>query len=163
MSALLLFTGYLFCSRIPDYSYLHKQVVSEPDPRKNWKEGLGDRLGRKCTVRPECRHASDWFTIACLCAFIGNTSRNLLVQFKETKNKQDLLVRVVVGAQISSYWANRMARIPEMKWVRSNNNKFHTFRSVHFHFSISLRPSFRFSEGLVPRLIHNAHSSPVVY
>ena len=34
-------------------------LVSEPDPRKNRKEGLGDRLGRKCTLRPECRRASD--------------------------------------------------------------------------------------------------------
>ena len=31
------------------------RVVSEPDPRKNRKEGLGDRLGRKCTLRPEYR------------------------------------------------------------------------------------------------------------
>ena len=36
-------------------------LVSGPDPRKNWKEGLGDRLGRKCTMRPACRHTSDWF------------------------------------------------------------------------------------------------------
>ena len=27
-----------------------------PDP----SEGLGDRLGRKCTVRPECRRTSNW-------------------------------------------------------------------------------------------------------
>ena len=58
-------------------------VVSEPDPRKNWKEGLGDRLGWKCTVRPECRHTSDWFMIACLHAFIGNTNHNPVVQLKE--------------------------------------------------------------------------------
>ena len=25
------------------------RVVLEPDPWKNWKEGLGDRLGWKCT------------------------------------------------------------------------------------------------------------------
>jgi len=37
-------------------------------------------------------------------------------------------------------------------WVRTNNYKFHTFRSVHFHLSLSPRPSFRFSEGRVPRL-----------
>ena len=35
--------------------------VCEPDPRKNRKEGLGDRLARKCTVCPECRRTSDWF------------------------------------------------------------------------------------------------------
>ena len=28
-------------------------------PSENRKEGLGDRLGRKCTLRPECRRASD--------------------------------------------------------------------------------------------------------
>jgi len=43
--------------------------------------------------------------IVCLRAFIGYTSRNLLVQFKDTENKWDLLAREVVGAQISSYWA----------------------------------------------------------
>jgi len=37
------------------------QLVSEPDPRKNRKGGLGDRLGRKCTLCPECRLACDWF------------------------------------------------------------------------------------------------------
>ena len=78
-------------------------LVLELDPRKNRKEGLGDRLGRKCTVRPECRCASDWFMIACQRAFIGNTNCNLLVQFKETENKQDLLVRKVVGTHISFY------------------------------------------------------------
>jgi len=59
-----------------DYFAGERDVVSEPDPRKNRKEGLGDRLGRKCTLRPECRRASDWFMIACLCAFIGNTNCN---------------------------------------------------------------------------------------
>jgi len=56
-------------------------LISEPDPWKNQKEGLGDRLGSKCTVRPECRHASNWFMIACLRTFIGNTNHNPLVQF----------------------------------------------------------------------------------
>ena len=51
-------------------------VVSEPDLRKNWKEGLGDRLGWKCAMYPECRHASDWFIIASLRAFIGNTNHS---------------------------------------------------------------------------------------
>jgi len=51
-----------------------------------WREGLGDRLGWKYTVRPECRHTSDWFMIACLCAFIGNTNRNPVVQLKEMEN-----------------------------------------------------------------------------
>jgi len=55
-------------------------------------------------VRPECRRASDWFMIACLHMFIGNTNHNPLVQFKETENKRDLLAREVVGAQISSYF-----------------------------------------------------------
>jgi len=128
-------------------------LVLEPDPRKNRKEGLGNRLGWKCTMRPECRHASDWFMIACLCVFIGNTNRNPLVQFNETENKQDLLAREVVGAQSSSYRAHGQLEVPEIKWVRANNYKFHTFCSVHFHLSLPPRPSFRFSEGLVLRLI----------
>ena len=93
------------------------ELVSEPDPWKNRKDGLRDRLGQKCTMRPECRRASDWFVIACLCAFIGNTNRNPLVQFKETKNKRDLLVREVVGAHRSSYWVNGQLEVPEIKWV----------------------------------------------
>jgi len=54
-------------------------VVSEPDPRKNRKDGLGDRLRWKCTVRPECRCTSDWFMIACLCVFIGRINCKPLV------------------------------------------------------------------------------------
>ena len=76
-------------------------LVSETDPRKNQKKDLRDRQGRKCTLRPECRCASDWFMVACQCAFIGNTNCKPLVQFKETENKQDLLAREVVGTQIS--------------------------------------------------------------
>ena len=92
-------------------SYLTKLLVlqflvSEPDPQKNRKEGLGNRLGWKCTVCPECRRTSNWFMIACLHTFIGNTNRNPLVQLKETENKRDLLVREVVGAQISSHWVH---------------------------------------------------------
>jgi len=49
-------------------------------------------------VHPECRHISDWFMIACLRVFIGNTNHNSLVQFKEM---EDLLVREVVGAQLA--------------------------------------------------------------
>jgi len=70
----------------------------------------------------------------------------------ETKNKQALLAREVVGALISPYWAHGRLAVPEIKWVRTKNYKFHTFRSVHFDPSLSPRPSFRFSEGLVPRL-----------
>jgi len=44
--------------------------------------------------------------IACLRTFIGNTNHNPLVQFKEMENKQDLLAREAVGAQLSSYWAH---------------------------------------------------------
>ena len=93
--------------------------------------------------------------IACQRAFIGNTNRKPLVQFKETENKQDLLAREVVGAQNSFYWAYGWLEVPEIMWVRTNNNyyKFHTFHSVHFHLSLSLRPSFQFSEGLIPRLL----------
>ena len=128
-------------------------IVSEPDPLKNWKEDLGDRLGWKCTLCPECRCASDGFMIACQCAFIGNTNRKPLVQFKESENKQDLLVREVVRAQISFYWAHGWLEVPEIMWVWTNNYKFHTFRLVHFHLSLSPRPSFQFSEGLVPRIV----------
>jgi len=45
-----------------------------------------------------------------------------------------------------------MARGPEIKWVRTNNYKFHTFHLVHFRLSLSPRPSFQISEGLVLRL-----------
>ena len=68
------------------------------------------------------------------------------------QNKWDLLAREVVGALISSYWAHGRLEVPEIKWVRTNNYKFHTFHSVHIDPSLSLRPSFRFSKGLVPRL-----------
>jgi len=54
--------------------------------------------------------------IACLCTFIGNTNRNLLVQFKETENKRDLLARVV-EALISSYWAHGRLEVSGKKWV----------------------------------------------
>ena len=91
--------------------------------------------------------------IACLCAFIGNTNRNPLVLFKETENRRNLLARDVVGALISSYWAHGRLEVPEKKWVRTNNYKFHTFRLLHFDPCLSPRPSFRFSEGLVPRLM----------
>ena len=84
---------------------------------ENRKEGLGDRLGWKCTLRPECRCASNWYMIACQQAFIGNTNRNPLVQFKETENKQDLLAREVVGEQISSYWAYIRLEVLEIMWV----------------------------------------------
>jgi len=76
-------------------------VVLEPDPQENRKGGLGDRLGRKCTVRLECRCTSDWFVIACLRVFIGNANCNSLVQFKETENKQDLLAREVVEHKLT--------------------------------------------------------------
>jgi len=66
------------------------------------------------TLHPECRHASEWFMIACQHAFIGNTNCKPLVQFKETENKQDLLAREVVGTQISFCWANRWLEVPEL-------------------------------------------------
>ena len=43
-------------------------LFSEPDPRKDWKDGLGD--GLKCTVHPECRCTSNWFMITFLRAYI---------------------------------------------------------------------------------------------
>jgi len=113
-------------------------LVSKSDPRKNRKESLGDRLGWKCTAHPECRDTSNWFLIACLCVFIGNTNRNSLVQLKETENKQDLLGREIVEALLSSYWYHGRLEVPERKWVQTNYYKFHTFHSVHFH----TRPSF---------------------
>jgi len=104
-------------------------------------------------MRPECRCASDWLMIAYLREFIGNTNRKLLVQFKGAENKRDLLVREVVGAQINSYWAHGRLEVPGIRWVCTNNYKFHTFHSVHFHLRLSSRPSFQFSKGLVPRLV----------
>ena len=41
-------------------------LVSEPDPRKIEKEGLVNRLGWKCTLRPVCRRTSDWLLISIL-------------------------------------------------------------------------------------------------
>ena len=117
---------------------------------KSDKEGSGRSAGTEVYT---ARRTFDWFMIACQRAFIGNTNCKPLVQFKETKNKQDLLVREVVGAQISFYWAYRRLEVPEIMWVRTNNYKFHTFRSVHFHLSLSPIPSFRFSKGLVPRVL----------
>jgi len=58
--------------------YTYSQLCASLRTRP-WKEGLGNRLGWKCTVRPECRYTSDWFMIACLRPFIGNTNCNLLV------------------------------------------------------------------------------------
>ena len=62
-------------------------------------------------------------------------------------------MREVVGAQISSYWTHGRLEVPQIKWVWTNNHKFHTFRLVHFDPSLSPRPSFRFSKGLVQRLL----------
>jgi len=38
------------------------------------------------------------------------------------------------------------------RYLYQHSAKFRTFRLVHFHLSLSLRPSFQFSEGLVLRL-----------
>jgi len=89
--------------------------------------------------------------------FIGNRNGKLLVQLKEMENKWDLLVRDVVGAQLSSYWANGRLEVPEIKWLQTNNYKFCTFCSVHFDPGLSPRPSFRFFKGLVPRLPTKIH------
>jgi len=59
-------------------------LVLEPDHCKYQKEGLGDRLGWKCTVRLECRHTSDCFIVAFTGAFNGTTNCNTL---KETENR----------------------------------------------------------------------------
>ena len=119
-------------------------------PSEKSKRGSERQAGAEVYTAPGMQ-AHFRFMIACLCALIGNTNRNPLVQLKETKNKQDVLARDVVGARISSYWAHGRQG-PAIKWVRTNNYKFDTFRSIHFDPSLSPRPSFRFSEGLVPRL-----------
>ena len=82
-------------------------------PLEKSERGSG-RRGKHTAL--ECRRASDWFThrleaeppllstvmIASQGAFIGNTNRKPLVQFKENEtNKQDLLAKEVVGAQSS--------------------------------------------------------------
>jgi len=71
---------------------------------------------------------------------------------QRVQKKWDLQAREIVGAQICSYWAHRRLEVPEIKWVQTNNYKFHTFRLVHFHLNLSPRPSLQFSKGLVPRL-----------
>jgi len=68
------------------YSYLLNIPLLRARPSEKSEEGLGDRLGWKCTVHPECRHASDQFIIACLCAFIGIANFNTLVKFMDTEN-----------------------------------------------------------------------------
>ena len=93
------------------------RVVSKPNPRK---EGLGDRLGWKCTVHSECRHIP-------ICIYWYSSRRWKIV------------ARVVVGAQLSSYWANRWLEVPEIKWVWTNNYKFHTFQPPS--------PSFWYFQG----------------
>jgi len=55
--------------------------------------------------------------IACQRTFIRNTNCKPLVQFNETENKQDLLAREVVGAQISFYLAYGRLEVPEKMWV----------------------------------------------
>jgi len=50
-------------------------------PSENWKDGLGDRLGRKCTMRPECMYAgalligSSLHAYACLLEIQTATTR----------------------------------------------------------------------------------------
>jgi len=61
-------------------------------------------------MHPECRCTSDSFMIAFLHVFIGNTNCNTLVQFQEI---WDLLVREVVGAQLSSHWAHGQLEVCE--------------------------------------------------
>ena len=56
-------------------------------------------------------------------------------------------MRVVVEAQLSPYWAHGQLEVPEIKWVLTNNYKFHIFRSVHCHPSLSPRLSFWFFRG----------------
>jgi len=68
------------------------------------------------------------------------------------ENKWDLLVREVVGAQISPYWAHGRLEVPEMKWVRTNNtNSIHSAQYTSTPAYLPDPPS-DFSEGLVPRL-----------
>ena len=68
----------------------------------------------------------NWFMIACQRAFIRNTNCKPLVQFNETENKQDLLAREVVGAQISFYWAYGRLEVPDKMWVRIITNSIHS-------------------------------------
>jgi len=83
------------------------RLVSEPDPRNIGKRVYEIGWGRSIPCAQKAGvHASDWFMIACLRVFIGNTNHKPLVQFKETKNKRDLQAREFVGALISSYWAH---------------------------------------------------------
>ena len=60
------------------------------------------------------------------------TATRLVYILKEIENKRNLLAREVAGALISSYRAHGRLEVPEIKWARTNNYKFYTFRSVHF-------------------------------
>ena len=54
------------------------EVVSEPDPQKNRKEGLGDRLGWKCGSVPSGIHGI--CNLLVRTHFISGTSSHLLAQ-----------------------------------------------------------------------------------
>ena len=78
-----------------EYSSYH--VVSEPDPRNNRKEGLGE-VGAEVYCAPRMQAC---FQLVHDCMLTGNNNRNSLVQFKETENKQDLLTREVVEHRLA--------------------------------------------------------------
>ena len=110
-------------------------------PSEKSERGSGRQAGQKCTMHPECRRTSDWFMIACLHAFIGNTNHKLQVQLKEAK------ISGICQQESLEHSLALIGPTDSQKWVQTNNYKFHTFCSVHFHPSLSPRPSFRFFRG----------------
>ena len=93
-------TGLLFYSRLWFWDCAHCATwfLKWQIHLYKGREGLGDRLGWKCTMHLEWRHTSDWFMTACLRVFIGNTKHSPLIQFKEMENSR--------SAGERSFWAH---------------------------------------------------------
>ena len=68
------------------------------------------------------------------------------------ENKQDLLARKAVGAQLSPYWANRQ---PEIKWVQTNSMHSAQYTSTPAYLQ---DPPSDFSKGLVLSLTQKLDS-----
>ena len=99
-------------------------------PLENRKEGLGYRLGWKCTVHPECWHASDWSMIACLRTFIGNTNHNPLYSSRRPKISRICWREKLLEHRSALIGPTDGQKFHKQSWLRTNNYKFNTFRSV---------------------------------
>ena len=132
------------------YPHVYLTLVSEPNPQKIEKEDLVNRLGWNGSVHC-ARYAGALpigFWLAFSCALIRNTNRTRAVfafcfvlercETKWVRSKRFCACLVFR----TLYWPRKIIQLI----------KFLTFHSVRFHPSRFTRPSFRFFEGLVPRL-----------